>query len=141
MDSYLRWASFLPPRSLEEALHAELEVNWKGTSIEPPASTVKNNANVISSNVVYKIKDGDDGQIKLEGRLALRGNWDKDHFAVRQDSASAGLSVVRLLISLALNLDFDVTTAGVKGAYMQSGQTKLELYVWSFKHVALCNIL
>lgn len=132
---------FAPPWLLNDALQAELEANWNGAYIETPASTVDKNANVFSSHVVYKVKDGDDGQLKLKGRLVLHGNRDKDRFAVRRDSASADLSIVRLLLSLALILDFDIATADVKGAYMQSGPIKRELYVRPPKHIAHRNVL
>lgn len=78
---------------------------------------------------MYKVKeDGLEG-LRLKSRDILHGNRDRYRFGVRRDSASADLSVVRLLLSLGVNLGFDFGTAEVKGTNLQSGPRNSDIYV------------
>lgn len=71
----------------------------------------------------------EDGTIRLKARTVIHGNRDNGQYSVHRDSASADLSVVRLVLSLEVILGLCFGTAGVKGAYMQSGPIKRDIYV------------
>lgn len=76
-------------------------------------------ANVIGCHTVYQVnKDG--GLLRLKACSALHGNRDKARFVLRRDSASADLSVIRLVLSLGVILGFSFCTVDFKGEYMQS---------------------
>lgn len=77
----------------------------------------------------------------MKRRLVLHGNRDKDRFPVRRDSASADLSDVRFILSLAQVQDPTDAAADVKAAYMESVPIKRELYVRPPKHIAQRNVL
>lgn len=124
---------------MEESFDAELKDSWNDASVEGPASTIAETDNVIGSHVVFKIKDGDNGELRLKGRLVLHGNRDGVRFKVRCDSASADVAVVMLLLLLAPVLGIDIVTADVKEAYMQSGPVWRQLYVKPPKQKACRN--
>lgn len=109
---------FWPNWILDQALNSELTTNWKGVYTTVHETCIPHGANVISSHIVFKTKDDEDGNLKLKARLVLHGNRDRDRFSVRRDSASVDLSVVRIVLSLASILDFKVATADVTEAYM-----------------------
>lgn len=78
---------FAPQWLLDEALQAEIDDNCHGAFSEIPAFTIEENANVIRSHVVHKVKEENNGTLKLKARLVLHGNRNKDRFTVRRDSA------------------------------------------------------
>lgn len=118
-----------PQWLIDVAVHIEMETNWKDAYIKNPAYNITNNANIISSHFVFRIKEDETNNLKLKARLVLHGNRDKNRFTVRRDSASADLNTVRMIISLAQTLHFDMATADVQGAYMQSGPIKRNIFV------------
>lgn len=120
---------FAPDWVLDDAIHSELATNWKGAYTAVSMVAIPQGANLISSHLLFKVKDDDKGNLKLKARLVLHGHRDRDRYSVRRDSASADLSVVRLLISLASILNFSLATADVQGAYMQSGPIQRDIYV------------
>lgn len=130
-----------PQWLLDESLSGELWASWKDSYTEVTPSTIDKPAKVVSSHVIYKVKEGDDSQLKMKASLVFHGNGDRDRFSVHHDSLSADLSNVRLMISLAMVLDFKIATADVKGAYIQSGRIRCELYVRPPKNVAESNVL
>lgn len=69
----------------------------------------------------------------------LHGNRDRDIYSVRRDSASADLSIVRLIISLTIILGFEISTADFKSAYMQSGPNQREIYVRPPNRINICQ--
>lgn len=66
----------------------------------------------------------------------LHENGDKDRFSVCRHSASADLSVAWLLISHFQTLNFKLSTADEKGAYMHSGPIARGLYLGPPRAVA-----
>lgn len=123
--------SFAPAWILEEAFNNEMADNWSDAYEMVDEDTVPRSANKIGCHTVYKVKDAPDGngELYMKARNVLHGNRDKDRFNVRRDSASADLCVIRLVISIGLILGFSFGTADVKGAYMQSGPAKRDIYV------------
>lgn len=107
----------------------EHDDNWTDAYQEVAERGLPKGANLISSHVVFKVKTNDDGSLKLKGRIVVHGNRDDDKDLVRSDSAAADMMIVILVISLAAILGFNLATADIKGAYMQSGPIRREVYL------------
>lgn len=60
-------------------------------------------------------------------------------FSVRRDSSSADLIVVLLVLPLGIILGLSFGTADVKGAYMQSGPIKRDVFVGPPKSYQSCD--
>lgn len=120
---------FAPQWLLDKATTKELNANWNGAYEKILSSTIPPDANIMSSRLVFKIKEDETGELKFEGRLVLHGNRNKDRFLVRRDSASADLCIVLIILSLAQILGFLIATADVKEAYIQSGSITREIFV------------
>lgn len=129
--------SFAPSWLLEESFSKELEENWKDSYDLVEYGDIPTDDNFIASREVLKIKDNSDGSLRLKARLVLHGNHDKDRFKARRDSAAAELLVVHLVLCIASLIGFSVATADVKGAYMQSGDAKREIYVGTFDPIRM----
>lgn len=54
---------FAPDWLLQEAIQSELDSNWKGAYMPIPITSVPRGANLISSHLVFKVKE-DDGQLR-----------------------------------------------------------------------------
>lgn len=130
-----------PQWLLDDALCNEMDTNWRDAYTEVPALTTEEISNVISSHVVYKIKESDNDTLKLKASLVLHGILDKDRFAVHRDSASADLLIVRMDLSFALILDFSTVMADVKGSYMQSRPIKRKLFLHPPKQLAKQDVI
>lgn len=61
---------FCPDWILDHGLTSGLSFNWKGAYITVPEVSIPHGANLISSHIVFKIKD-DDGNLRLKARLVL----------------------------------------------------------------------
>lgn len=81
--------------------------------IELNESEVRNDANIFTSYVVYKIKTDETEKRNLKARIVLHDNQNEEKDNVRKDSSNAQLSVLRLLLSLVTFLGFTVKTADV----------------------------
>lgn len=88
---------------------------------------VPNDANIITSHVVYKVKTEKDGKRTIKSRVVSRGNRDDDKDSIRKDSTTAQLNIIRLLLFLVTFLGFRLATADIKGTYLQSGPIKLAI--------------
>lgn len=121
--------AFAPGWIVEKAMKQEHDDNWTDAYQEVAEHALPKGSNIISSHVVFKVKTNDDGSLRLKGRIVVHGNRDDDKDLVRSDSAAADMMIVRLVISLAAMLGFNLATADIKGAYMQSGPIRREVYV------------
>lgn len=121
--------AFAPSWVVEKAMRSEHDENWVGAYEEVAESELPSEANVISSHVVFKIKTNDDSSLKLKGRIVVHGNRDADRDLVRSDCAAADMMLIRLVISLTTIMGFNLGSADIKGAYMQSGPIQREVYV------------
>ena len=110
-------------------METEHESNWKDAYTEVLDRNISRNANVISSHVVYKLKTDEIGTRRLKARIVPHGNHDDEKDFVRKDSSNAPLFVVRILLSLVTFLGFRIATADIKGAFLQSGPIKRDIYV------------
>lgn len=121
--------AFAPPWILEEAFKTEHNSNWAEAYTDVCDHSALRHANVITSHVVYKVKTQEDGSRSLKARIVPHGNRDDEKNDIRKDSSTAQLSTIRLLLSLVTFLGFRLTTADIKGAYLQSGPVKRDIYV------------
>lgn len=121
--------TFAPPWILQEALKREHDSNWQGAYVEVREKDVCRGANVISSHVVYKLKTEENGSRMMKARIVPHGNHDDEKDDVRKDSSNAPLFVVRLLLSLVTFLCFRIGTADIKGAFLQIGPIRRNIYV------------
>lgn len=121
--------AFAPGWVIEKAIRQEHDENWTGAYSEVMESDLPNNANVISSHVVFKVKTQDDESLRMKARIVVHGNRDADKDSVRSDCASADMMLVRMVISLTTIMGFNLASADIKGAYMQSGPIRREVYV------------
>lgn len=71
--------AFAPGWIVEKAMKAEHDENWVEAYEEVPESGLRNNADVISSHLVFKVKTNDDGSLKLKGRIVVYGNRDPEN--------------------------------------------------------------
>lgn len=110
--------SFAPAWILEESIQAELGDNWNGAYELVGYESLPADANVIASHIVFKVKEDQNGSLRLKPRLVQHGNRDKERFKVRRDSAAVELLAVRLVLCIASILGFSIATADVKGAYI-----------------------
>lgn len=85
---------------------------------------VKGNANVISSHVVYTVKNKENNVKRVKGRLCPNENRDKLKKVVRKGSVVAQFDVIRLLLSLGTIFLFRLACINIKGAYLQSSLIK-----------------
>lgn len=113
---------------LREAFDVEMRDNWASAFEIVDQEALPPSVNLIGCHTFYKVKDYG-GILRLKFRNVLHENRDRALYEVRRDSFSADLSVVRLIIFLGIILCFPFGTADVKGAYMQSGPIKREIYV------------
>lgn len=120
---------FAPSWILQDAFRKEHDKNWSDAYVPVSEGAVPDNANVVRSHVVYKVKTAEDGKREMKARIVPHGNEDDDKDEVRKDSANAQLAVIRLMLSLVTFLGFMVKTADIKGAYMQSGPIQRDIYV------------
>lgn len=121
--------TFAPPWILDEALESEHDTNWTNSYEEVQERDVPRNANIITSNAVYKLKIKEDGSRMMKARIVPHGNHDNGKDEVRKDSSKGPLFVVRLLLCIATFLDFRVATAYIKGAFLKSGPVWREVFV------------
>ena len=110
------------------ALEEEM-ANWGGHYKACEAKNVQRGANVAGSHLVYRIKRNDDGTYKFKARLVVHGNEDAEKDDIRKDTATAHLTTVRLLLSLAVCYGFTIGKIDIKAAYFQSGDIKRKIYV------------
>lgn len=124
-------------RNLESAPHwlfnkaviCEIEDAWKDAFVEIDECLVPANANVISSNIIYKIKIDEKCLKKLKTRLCPHGNRDREKDQIRSDLSNVQFDIIRLILVPATDLRFRLGCIDFKAAYLQSGPITRELFV------------
>lgn len=120
---------FAPSWVVREAFDKEHGSNWANAYEQVDEAEVPTKANVIPSHVVYKVKTSEDGSQVLKARIVPNGNRDSEKDDVRKDSSTAQFDVIRLLLAVTTFLGMRLAMADVKGAYLQSGPIRREIYV------------
>lgn len=121
--------NFAPSWIVEEAFNKEHSSNWEDAYDEVDESSIPMNANVISSHVVYKTKTDEHGSHTLKARIVPHGNRDTEKDNIRKDSSTAQFDVIRMLLAVCSFVGLRLAMADIKGAYLQSGPIKREVFV------------
>ena len=121
-------AEGLPSFILENSYNVE-ENNFLKHCVLTPYNDVPDNANIIRSHVLYKIKVRDDGTLTCKARIAPHGNEDRDKAQLKTDSACCPPLGIRMLFSLCSLFRWYITKIDVKGAFLQSGEASRKVYV------------
>lgn len=121
-------ATGFPQFALSNAYNYE-EAEFTKTVECVSLTDVPENANVISSHVLYKININDDKSLKLKARIAPHGNEDcmKDDLkSACSMCSSVGLRILLLTASLQ---KWRLSKIDVKSASLQTGNAARDVYV------------
>ena len=124
----LNHAQGLPPSVTKKAYLSEEESFLNNCKLVH-RTKVPGNANVISSHVLYKIKELDDGTLKCKARIAPHGNKDSNMNDLKRDSATCPPIGFRTLLSICTIMQWFVSKVDIKGAFLQSGPAERDVYV------------
>jgi len=103
--------------AIKKEVHGLFE---KGTFKVILREEVPNDGNVLPGRFVLAIKSTEDGEVKYKARFVMGGHRDKQKHLMVHNSATLQPQSIRLLLALAHAHDFDVWTADVTQAYLQS---------------------
>ena len=124
----LSHAQGLPTSVTQNAYSAE-ECSFLANCECVHISRVPSTANVISSHVLYKIKELDDEKLLCKARIAPHGNKDFEKDNLKTDSASCPPLGVRILLSICTLLHWFPRKVDIKAAFLQSGPATRDVYV------------
>ena len=94
-----------------------------------PHNKIPPGSNIISSHTLYKLKQNDDGSLKLKARIAPHGNKDNMKYFLSKDCTTCPPTELRILESIASLYSWKVYKADVKAAFLQTGEAKRDVYV------------
>lgn len=77
---------------------------------------------------VFKVKEEKDGKRQEKARLCPHGIKDEMKDDFRKNSDASQFTIIRLMISLVVILDFLIGDIDVKGAYHKRGDIKRRIY-------------
>ena len=122
---------FAPQWIIDKSIQAEKEnYTSKKVYISVHRKDVPPRSNTISSHHFFQVKtDGTPDKLKLKCRLVPHGNRDAEKDSVRTDSATAQFPVIRILLSLATILRLKISAIDIRGAYLQAGELKRDIYM------------
>ena len=114
--------------SLVNAYKAEEETFLK-TVRSVTHDKVPKGSNIISSHTLYKVKQNDDGSLKLEARIAPHGNEDDMKNILSKDCRTCPPTGLQILESITSLLHWTIHRADVKAALLQIGEAQRNVYV------------
>jgi len=76
------------PSFVQDNAYKTEEAKFLRTVRMIPPSKIPKGANVITSHVIYKVKQSDDGDLFLKARIAPHGNKDREKSGLKTDSAT-----------------------------------------------------
>ena len=123
----LHQAQGLPPYATQIA-YAREEQPFKKIAHEVAVSQIPKKANVVTSQVLYKVKRCDDGSLTLKARIAVHGNKGREKNTLKTDSATCPPVGIRILLSLATIFSWTLSKIDFKSAFLQT-QAKRDVYV------------
>ena len=113
---------------LSKAYKAEEDEFIKTVEIVPK-DKVPQNANIIKSHAIYKIKTNDDSSMKLKARIAPHGNEDSMRDELTTDCATCSPAGLRILESIASLFGWTIVRVDGKAAFLQTGKAQRKVYV------------
>jgi hypothetical protein len=120
------------PWLVEESFTRELS-NWKDTYELIPLNHLPSDANYIRSHAFCHIKRATDDRsassLKLNTRIVLHGNEDKEKDDLRKNMQAASFTSISTLLSLVAIYNLHIASIDVKGAYLQSGRCRRDIFV------------
>lgn len=84
----------------------EVEDNWSNVIEKVTAQGMPADANIMSTNLVFKIKKREQGERSLKARIFVHGNRDDERDDVRKDAIAADMMITRLVIALGMIMGF-----------------------------------
>ena len=90
---------------------------------------VPDGANIINSHVLYKVKQNDDGSLKLKARIAPHGNEDDMKNLLVSDCTICLPTGLRIVESIASLNGWKLLKADVKAAFLPTGYASRDFYV------------
>jgi hypothetical protein len=107
--------------------------NWKDAYELIPLDRLPPDANYIRSHAFCHIKratdDDLDSSLRLKTRIVLHGNEDKEKDDLRKDTQAASFTSIRTLLALAAIYNLHIASIDIKGAYLQSGRCRRDIFV------------
>jgi Reverse transcriptase (RNA-dependent DNA polymerase) len=79
--------------------------------------------------VLYKVKTDEAGKHKLKARLVLHGSKEQAADDIRSDAASIHFSLIRMILTIAAMMNFELAGVDAKKAYHQSGRAPRSILV------------
>lgn len=123
-----------PTFAVHNAYEGE-ESSFKGTAKSIALHDVPQDAKVISSHTIYKVKVGEDRSLELKPRMAPHGNKDNLLGGLRS-CAMCSLVGTRLLISTTSLLLCPNQKFNVKSAFLHTESAARDIYVISHREPA-----
>ena len=114
--------------ALENAYSAEETAFLK--TVQPiPRSAVSDDANIIGSHTIYKIKSNDDKSLKIKARIAPHGNEDSMKSEMKSDCCICSPTGVRIVLTFAALFGWKVRRDDALTAFLQTGEAQRAVYV------------
>ena len=124
----LHQAEGLRAHPVWNAYHDE-EQKFRKTVREIPIHEVPKNSNIITSHVIYKAKENNDGSFRMKARIAPHGNKDKDKDRLKTDSSQCTPTGIRILLSISALMQWHLAKIDFTSAFLQTGEAKRDDYV------------
>ena len=124
-------AQRLPSFVQENAYKAE-ETNFLRTIRIIPPSRAPKGANIIRSQVIYQVKQSDEGNLYLKARIVTHGNKDRDKIGLKTDSTTCSPVGIRLLVSIA-TIKWNIAKIDFKSSFCSSGTAQSDVYALCYK--------
>lgn len=86
-------------------------------------------ANVVNHHVLYKVKQNDDGSLKLKAQTAPHRNEDDLKDALTKDCTICSPTALRILESIASVYSRKIYKSDVKGTFVQTGEAHGQVFV------------
>ena len=97
----------LPPHPIWNAYNEE-KAKFLKTVQKVSLDKIPKYSNIITSPVIYKFKENDDGSLMVKARIAPHGNKDKGKFNLKIDSSQCPPTGIRIAISISTIMKWQV---------------------------------
>ena len=121
-------AEGLPPYPVWNTYHDE-ELKFLKTVREVPIHGAPKNSNIITSHVIYKVKENDEGSLKMKARIGLHGNKGKEKQMLKTNFSQCPPTGIRIFLSIAAMMQWPLAKIDFTRAFLQTGEAKRDVYV------------